>query len=503
METSKIQDFYKGARVFLTGGTGFMGKALIEKLLRDTEVETIYILVREKKGKTSHMRIDELFDDVVFERLKSQEPNCKNKVQPIAGDCSIAGLGLSIIDRQRLITDVDIVLHVAATVNFNQHIKLAYNINVRATRDVLDLAREMTNLKSIVHVSTAYSNCIRDHIEEKIYDVPLDSSDLEVMLDKMTKHESELYTETLLGEWPNTYTFTKALAESMVKNRGNGLPIGIFRPSIIISTYKEPVPGWIDNLYGPTGITAGTVSGIIRTALCDGEKIADLIPIDTCVAAILASTWDIKERHSKKNDDKIPVYNYVSSVENPLYWNEFLNINYQECLKWIPEKAIWYPTITITNNKYFYYLMTFLYHTFPALLFDLASLAVGGKPRLLSLYKKVHKFTTILLFFSTKEWSFSNKNVQGLWLTLNKSDRDLFPFSMGQVQWLTYLRNYTPGIRRYLLKESYSSLQQSQKRCKRLEIMHNVLKITLTGLLVNFGYFFVKSVVGLLLRPFS
>ncbi|KAF7275619.1 hypothetical protein GWI33_011492, partial [Rhynchophorus ferrugineus] len=203
------------------------------------------------------------------------------------------------------------------------------------------------------------------------------------------------------------------------------------------------------------------------------------------------------------NDDKIPVYNYVSSAENPLYWNEFLNINYQECLKWIPEKAIWYPTITITNNKYFYYLMTFLCHTFPALLFDLASLAVGGKPRLLRLYKKVHKLTTILFFFSTKEWSFSNKNVQGLWLTLNKADRELFPFSMGQVQWLMYFRNYAPGIRRYLLKESDSNLEQTQKKVKRLEIMHNVLKITLTGLLVNFGYSLVKSAVGLLLKPFS
>lgn len=64
-EKSVIQEFYKGANVFLTGGTGFMGKALIEKLLRDTEVETIYVLIREKKGQTPHMRIDSLFDDVV------------------------------------------------------------------------------------------------------------------------------------------------------------------------------------------------------------------------------------------------------------------------------------------------------------------------------------------------------------------------------------------------------------------------------------------------------
>lgn len=64
-EESQIQKFYKGANVFVTGGTGFMGKVLIEKLLRDTDVETIYVLVRDKKDKTAHMRIDSLFDDVV------------------------------------------------------------------------------------------------------------------------------------------------------------------------------------------------------------------------------------------------------------------------------------------------------------------------------------------------------------------------------------------------------------------------------------------------------
>lgn len=65
MEESNIQKFYKSLNVFITGGTGFMGKLLIEKLLRSTEVSTIYVLIREKKGKNAHSRIDELFDDVV------------------------------------------------------------------------------------------------------------------------------------------------------------------------------------------------------------------------------------------------------------------------------------------------------------------------------------------------------------------------------------------------------------------------------------------------------
>lgn len=64
-EGSQIQNFYKSKNVFLTGGTGFLGKIFIEKLLRSTEVSTLYILIREKKGKNALSRIEEIFDDVV------------------------------------------------------------------------------------------------------------------------------------------------------------------------------------------------------------------------------------------------------------------------------------------------------------------------------------------------------------------------------------------------------------------------------------------------------
>lgn len=37
---------------------------------------------------------------------------------------------------------------------------------------------------------------------------------------------------SLLGDWPNTYTFTKALAEQVVSKEGRGLPIAVFRPAV-------------------------------------------------------------------------------------------------------------------------------------------------------------------------------------------------------------------------------------------------------------------------------
>lgn len=39
-------------------------------------------------------------------------------------------------------------------------------------------------------------------------------------------------TPTLLGDYPNTYAFTKAIAETTAKENGKNLPLGIFRPAM-------------------------------------------------------------------------------------------------------------------------------------------------------------------------------------------------------------------------------------------------------------------------------
>jgi alcohol-forming fatty acyl-CoA reductase len=63
MEEAYIADFYRNRSVFLTGGTGFMGKVLIEKLLRSCpDMDTIYLLVRPKSGCQASQRIQELVD---------------------------------------------------------------------------------------------------------------------------------------------------------------------------------------------------------------------------------------------------------------------------------------------------------------------------------------------------------------------------------------------------------------------------------------------------------
>lgn len=48
--------------------------------------------------------------------------------------------------------------------------------------------------------------------------------------------------------WENTYTFTKAMGETLIQTMREDVPIVIIRPSIIESSYKEPFPGWLQGI---------------------------------------------------------------------------------------------------------------------------------------------------------------------------------------------------------------------------------------------------------------
>lgn len=159
---------------------------------------------------------------------------------------------------------IHVVFHVAATVRFDEKIRLATAINVKGTRDVLQLARKMPQLRSIVHVSTAYAFCPHSHIEEKIYNPSMDHGKLIALTESADDKRLDQITRDVIKGWPNTYTFTKAVAEHLVREESDGLPVGVFRPSIVIATYKEPVRAWVDNMYGVTGVCAGAGVGILR-----------------------------------------------------------------------------------------------------------------------------------------------------------------------------------------------------------------------------------------------
>lgn len=134
------------------------------------------------------------------------------------------------------------------------------------------------------------------------------------------------------------------------------------------STFQEPVVGWIDNLYGPTGVVAGAGSGVLRTMYevqramsnetflmifliqfrhCDKNINANIVPVDMTVNALIVAAQDAgmkKSRHNSSAMEKlyeIPIYNYVSSVQNPLTWGEFTDLNIEYGFDYPFSSAIW------------------------------------------------------------------------------------------------------------------------------------------------------------------
>lgn len=83
----------------------------------------------------------------LFETLYKQKPGFVTKVSLITGDCTLPELGISKEDRAQLKQSVDVVIHSAATVRFTEPIKLALAINVRGTKEIVKLSKEMLNLK--------------------------------------------------------------------------------------------------------------------------------------------------------------------------------------------------------------------------------------------------------------------------------------------------------------------------------------------------------------------
>ncbi|GBP65544.1 Putative fatty acyl-CoA reductase CG5065 [Eumeta japonica] len=232
---SEIQKFFAGKTVLVTGGTGFLGKQLIEKLLRSCrDIDRIYLLLRPKKGKDVTQRLQEQLADPCYDTLRKYDQNFGVKIVGIEGDTGELGLALSGTNRKVLLNEVDVIFHGAATVRFDDHIKKAVLTNVRGTREVLLLAAECKHLSAFVHVSTAYSHAPRSECKEEFYPSPIASDLMIEMAETVDEDILERITPGLIGDWPNTYTFSKALAEDQLKRLAveHKVPAGVIRPAI-------------------------------------------------------------------------------------------------------------------------------------------------------------------------------------------------------------------------------------------------------------------------------
>ncbi|EDW81109.2 uncharacterized protein Dwil_GK11197 [Drosophila willistoni] len=495
---SEIQKFYKHKIVFVTGGSGFLGKVIIEKLLRSTEAKRIYVMIRPKQGQDINERFAAWENDPVFTTLLDAQPKSLERVMPIAGDCQASDLGINEEDRRLLVEEVQVVLHSAATVRFMEPLHVALAINTRAAGLMLQLAKEMTRLEVFVHISTAFSNCVVNHIEERYYPEHLNCTVDQVLqlTDNLSEEMVDGITTTLLDKFPNTYTYTKALAEQLIQREAGDMPICVYRPGVIIASYKEPMSGWIDNLNGPIALLYGAAFGIVRVSWANYQAQAGIVPVDYCANMALVCAWKTAQETTRPADP--PIYNHVPSDQNLITWGGFRDKAKDHVRDYPLTQMMWCPFLHFTSSGLLFRLAAFFYHIIPGFLIDMALRLRGQKSRMLKLYDKVHKNIVILSPFTIKSWGFESDNAVKLWQSLTPRDKVLFEFNMRDLDWDNYFLNALRGMRIYMGKEDpgEESIKRGQAVLNRFLTLHRILQCILSSAFAFIMWSLLKYLVN-------
>ncbi|EDW88549.1 fatty acyl-CoA reductase wat [Drosophila yakuba] len=486
METNILR-FYRNKSVFVTGGTGFLGKVIIEKLLRSTDVRRVYLLIRPKKNETVEGRFQAWKDEPVFEILLKAKPGALKLVTPISGDCSEPGLGLSDGDRRIVTTDVQVIIHSAASIRFVEPLHRALNINTRGTRLLIQLAKEMKGLEAFVHISTAFSNCPSQHIEERFYPEHLSCPAAKVLEfnETLSADLVDNMAPALMGKFPNTYTYTKALAEQVIQMEAQDLPICIFRPAIILANFKEPMSGWIDNLHGIVALIYGNAHGILRLLYVNPKADALIVPGDYCANVALASAWQVANHSESPTSSQLaankqpPIYTLATTKSNSITFGEAVKLGIDHNHKIPVTKTIWYPFAHFTTCPWLFKLGCIFYHLIPGFFFDLLLRIQGKKPILMRSYQKIHEALLLLFPFNGISYVMDMRNTNQLWDSMSPEDRSIFPFDMATLNWEEYYKRILSGMRVFLFKESWDTLEYAKKRLFRFYLLHRFLQLVL------------------------
>jgi fatty acyl-CoA reductase len=369
-----IGDGLSGRRVAVTGATGFLGTALVERLLRSVPGSQLVLVVRptRRAGAAERAR-REIFRNDCFGRLRSElgdrfDEEVARRVRVVAGDVGADGLGLDEAGRAAL-ASCDVVVHSAATVSFDEPLDTAAEVNLLGPARIRSILTPGTHL---VAVSTAYVAGTRrgDAPEAVLSETPyvaqvdwrdeaaaaararadaeaesrsaarlasftkaaraeLGPAGTPLLASRAERLRSDWVTRQLvevgrarakaLG-WPDVYAYTKALGEHALLESHHEVPVSIVRPSIIESALAEPKPGWIRGFRMAEPVIISYARGMLSQFPGVPEGVIDVIPVDLVAAAILAVA-------ARGPDPGAPaVYHVASGSRNPLLYGNLVDL---------------------------------------------------------------------------------------------------------------------------------------------------------------------------------
>jgi len=499
--SSTVLDQLRGKHVLITGTTGFLGKVILEKIIRAVpDIGGIHLLIRGNKRhpKARDRFLHEIATSSVFERLRKDDNDAfetliEERVHCITGEVTEPRFGLSPERFSALANRVDAVLNSAASVNFREELDKALAINTLCLNNVVKLAQENHDM-AVIQVSTCYVNgknagqVTESVIKPAGEDIPRSTSgyyeieELVRLLDDKVADVRSRYTGKVLEKklvdlgiqeanrygWSDTYTFTKWLGEQLLLKALDGRALTIVRPSIIESALEEPAPGWIEGVKVADAIILAYARE--KVTLFPGKRsgIIDVIPVDLVANAIILSLAEALAEPAQRR-----IYQCCSGSSNPISLGEFIDhlmaesksnhAQYDQLFYRQPTK----PFIAV-NRK----------------LFDVV---VGGMRVPLSITGRVMKLlgqnrelkmlrnldtsrslATIFGFYTAPDYVFRNDALQALASRMDALDRLLFPVDAKQIDWSVYLRKiHLAGLNQYALKErKLYSLRTAKARKK-------------------------------------
>jgi long-chain acyl-CoA synthetase len=372
-----IRESLAGKHVFLTGGSGFLGKVWLSLVLAEVpDIARIYVFLRPKALVPARQRFEKMINTSPAFRPLHDKLGARlsryvaERVEVVEGELSAPDLGLPVDVVQRLRRDLDVLVHCAGLVDFNPDLRKAIESNVDATVRVADFV-ERCDHASLLHISTCYVAGKRyGHVPETLqrnyvpsgapFDVDAEIADAkadvqglvqrfegdderekarhDVLADLRAqgKHDDHALQHPKLAEnlirkrvrerlrdalvdegmerarklgWPNTYTYTKSLAESLLAKRAGRMRVSVLRPSIVESAFDFPFEGWNESFNGSAPL-AYIMGSWFRMVPAKPDAPFDVIPVDMVCRAMLIATAALAVGRGR------PVYHVGSSDRN-------------------------------------------------------------------------------------------------------------------------------------------------------------------------------------------
>ncbi|ETN66084.1 hypothetical protein AND_002138 [Anopheles darlingi] len=116
----------------------------------------------------------------------------------------------------------------------------------------------------------------------------------------------------------------------------------------------------------------------------------------------------------------------------------------------------------------------------------------------MDLYRKVHKFATVIEYFANGKWTFENENMRSLRERLSPDDQIMFPCNVKKLVWVDYFWTYIHGLRKHIANEPLENLDEAIKRHKQMRILHFFILVAYYSVCALILFYLAKA-VGILL----